>query len=117
MQAEIPTVENSEIYHFSIIIFIGVCSRCRKRLSKIRQEVPAEEVKEVSVKMSTMNLVRYSMYKNHMMLNAGLNFSIMDLFTGDCKGTRLEMSHDRADTVFFSVDWLVHPVQSRVAVT
>lgn len=83
MQTEIPT---AEIYDLCIIIFIGVCSRCRKRLGKIRREVPAEEVEEVSVRMCAVSLVRCSTYKNHMMLNVRLIFSIMVLFTRRVEG-------------------------------
>ena len=49
--------------------------------------MPAEEVEEVSVRMCAMNLVRCSTYKNHMMLNVRLIFSIMVLFTRRMEGS------------------------------
>ena len=76
----------AEIYDLCIIIFIGACSRCQKRLGQIRREPPAEEVEEVSVRMCAMSLVRCNTYKNHMMLNVRLIFSIMILFTRTMEG-------------------------------
>ena len=43
--------------------------------------MPAEEVEEVSVRMCAVNLASCNTYKNHMMLNVRLIFSIMVLFT------------------------------------